>query len=64
MGPAQLHRKIWAFFLGAVLGLSGIYLEMPWLLAGALVVLVGSMALRFLPVRDPDASEGEAEPGL
>jgi hypothetical protein len=63
MGPAPLQWRIWAFFLGAFLGLAGIYLEMPWLLAAALVVLVGGMALRFLPVRDADTSEGEAEPG-
>ena len=64
-GPACLEWRIRAFFLGAVLGLAGIYFEISWLLIGGLVVLLGGMALRFLPVRGPDAEKREPkrEPG-
>ena len=53
----RLKWRIWAFFLGAVLGLTGIYLEVSWLLTVALVVLFGAAAHRVWPAHDADSEE-------
>ena len=61
-GPDRLAWKIRAFFLGGFLGIAGIYLEISWLLTGALIVLLGGMLLRFLPAPDMDLEEHDPEP--
>jgi hypothetical protein len=51
------------FSVGAVLGVAGMYLEERWMTGLAIVVLLGALALRFLPGARPDAEreglEGE-----
>ena len=59
-GNALLEWRIGAFFLGAVLGLAGIFLDVSWLLTAALVVLLGGVALRRLAAREP--ASGQQEP--
>jgi hypothetical protein len=54
---ALLQWRIGAFFLGAVLGLGGIFLDMSWLVTSALVVLLGGVVLRMLAARDSASSE-------
>jgi hypothetical protein len=54
-----LQWRIGAFFLGAVLGLGGIFLDMSWLVTVALVVLLGGVVLRMLAARDSASSEQE-----
>ncbi len=56
---ALLEWRIGVFFAGAVLGLAGIFLEISWLVTGALFVLLGGFALRALPVRDSGSQERE-----
>ena len=41
-----LRGRIWAFFLGAGLGLAGIFLDVWWLVTTALIVLLGGVVLR------------------
>jgi hypothetical protein len=48
-----------AFVLGAVLGLAGIFLDAPWLRTAALIVLLGAMALRWLPSNESDSDDQE-----
>jgi hypothetical protein len=48
----RLQWRIGAFFLGAVLGLTGIFLDISWLVMAALVVLLGGVVLRMLAARD------------
>jgi hypothetical protein len=58
---AHLMGRIWAFFLGAALGLAGIFLDISWLVTAALIVLAGGVLLRVWAVR---ASRGaNASPG-
>jgi len=57
-----LEWRIGAFFLGAVLGLGGIFLDIPWLVAAALVILLGGVVLRMLAARDSVSSEQEPTP--
>ncbi len=59
---ALLDWRIGAFFLGAALGLAGIFLNISWLVTTALIVLVGGIVLRGLASRDSES--GEQEPGL
>ena len=56
-GTALLAWRIRVFFLGAVLGLAGIFLNMSWLVTVALLVLLGAMLLRTLAARDPGAEK-------
>jgi hypothetical protein len=48
-----------AFVLGAVLGLAGIFLDFSWLRTVALIVLLGGMALRWLPSNEADSEDEE-----
>ena len=57
-----LQWRIGAFFLGAVLGLGGIFLDISWLVTVALVVLLGGVVLRMLAARDSASSEQEPTP--
>ncbi len=59
-GAVGLTWRIRAFFIGAVLGLVGIYLNSSWLLSASLIALSGGVAVRFWPVGNPN-SEGEEE---
>ena len=61
-GTALLDWRIGAFFLGAVLGLAGIFLNISWLVSAALIVLLGGVALRRLA--DPDSESEEQEPTM
>ena len=56
---ALLDWRIGAFFLGAVLGLAGIFLNISWLVTTALIVLLGGIALRGLAARDSGSEEQE-----
>ena len=56
---AYLGWRIWAFFVGAVLGLLGIFLDTSWLVTAALIVLLAGVALRVPPARDPGSGEQE-----
>ena len=58
-GAALLGWRIGAFFLGAGLGLAGIFLNIRWLVTAALVVLLAGVALRMVPARDPGSGEQE-----
>ncbi|MEE8146597.1 MAG: hypothetical protein V3T24_03240 [Longimicrobiales bacterium] len=58
-GAALLEWRIWVFFLGAVLGLAGIFLDISWLVTTALVVLVGGVVVRGLAVRSSGSEEQE-----
>ena len=59
---ALLQWRIGAFFLGAVLGLWGIFLDISWLVTASLVVLLGGVVLRMLAARDSASSEQEPRP--
>ncbi len=56
---ALLEWRVGVFFLSAVLGLAGIFLENSWLVTAALVVLMGGLALRAFVARDSGAEEIE-----
>jgi len=58
-GDTLLTWRIRAFFLGAVLGLAGIFLNIPWLVTAGLVVLLVAVVLRMAPARDPGSGEQE-----
>ena len=61
MSPAVLLRgRVWAFFLGAGLGLAGIFLDVWWLVTTALIVLLGGVVLRMSAARD--SGSGGQEP--
>ena len=47
-GSDFLGWRIGAFFLGAVVGLAGIFLDNPWLVTAALIVLLVGVAVRDL----------------
>ena len=57
-----LQWRVGAFFLGAVLGVGGIFLDISWLVTAALVVLLGGVVLRMLAARDSASSEQEPTP--
>ena len=61
-GKAFLELRIGAFFLGAALGLAGIFLDVSWLRTAALVVLLGGVALRRFPIREPASGQEEPRP--
>ena len=56
---ALLEWRIGAFFLGAILGLAGVFLDASWLVTTALIVLLGGVVLRGLAARDPGSAEQE-----
>lgn len=56
---ALLQWRIGAFFLGAGLGLAGIFFDIFWLVTAALVVLLGGVVLRILAARESVSSEQE-----
>ena len=58
-GAAFLELRIGAFFLGAVLGLAGIFLDRSWLVTAALVVLLVGVTLRVRRGRDPPEVDQE-----
>ena len=58
-GATSLTWRIRAFFLGAALGLAGIFLNLPWLVTAGLVVLLVGVALRRVRARDPGSEEQE-----
>ena len=58
-GDTLLTWRIGVFFLGAILGLMGIFLNISWLVTAALVVLLGGVALRMAPARDPGSGDQE-----
>lgn len=47
------------FFLGAALGLAGIFMDLSWLVAAGMVVLLVGVLLRALPEGDSDSRESE-----
>jgi hypothetical protein len=51
--------KIRLFSVGAVVALTGIYLDSRWVTGAAIVILMSGLLLRLLPVdpEDPDAEE-------
>ncbi len=59
---ALLEWRIGAFLLAAALGLTGISLEISWLVTTALIVLMGGLALRALAAR-ASGSDGN-EPAI
>jgi hypothetical protein len=59
-GAALLEWRIAAFFLGAILGLAGIFLNISWLVTVALVVLLLGVAFR--KARAEDSGSQEEEP--
>jgi len=52
-----LRWRISAFLLGAILGLTGIFLNSSWLVIVALVVLFGGILLRMIPSNDISEDE-------
>ena len=56
-GAAFLRWRIRVFFLGAALGLAGIFLNRSWLVTAGMVVLLVGVLLRALPEGDPDSGE-------
>ncbi len=58
-GAASVQWRLRAFVIGAVLGLAGIFLDVSWLLAAALIVLFGATALRWLPSDEADSDDQE-----
>ncbi len=55
----HLEWKIAVFAVGATLAMGGIYLDQRWLVGIAIVVLVGGMAMRFLPGGEEPEDEEE-----
>lgn len=55
-GP-YLEWKVRIFAVAAVLGLAGIYFDERWLTGGAILILFGGLALRFLPTGEPSSDE-------
>lgn len=47
------------FFLGAALGLAGIFMDLSWLVVAGMVVLLVGVLLRALPEGDSDLRESE-----
>lgn len=56
---ARLEWRVGVFFLGAILGLAGIFLDASWLVTTALIVLLGGVVLRRLAARDAGSEEQE-----
>ena len=56
---ALLDWRIRVFFVGAVLGLVGIFLNISWLVSAALIVLLGGVALRRWAAPDSESEEQE-----
>lgn len=47
-----LNQKLWTFTIGAVVALVGMLLDNLWVMAAAGLILVGGVALRFIPRAD------------
>ena len=58
-GTALLEWRIGAFFLGAVLGLAGIFLDNSWLVTAALIALLVGVVLGRLAAREAAPEEQE-----
>ena len=56
---AFLELRIGMFFVGATLGLAGIFLDTSWLVITALIVLLGGVALLGLAARNAGSREQE-----
>ena len=56
---AFLEWRIGAFFVGALLGLAGVFLDASWLMTTALIVLLAGVALRVFASRDSGAGDQE-----
>lgn len=57
-----LEWKVRIFVVAATLALGGMYLDEPWLVGVAIVVLVAGMALRFVPSgEEPEEEEDTPE---
>ena len=57
---APLSWRIWVFFVGAALGLAGIFMDVSWLVTVALIVLLGGVVRRNSRARD--SGPGGQEP--
>ena len=58
-GTGLLEWRIGAFFLGAVLGLAGIFLDNSWLVGAALIALLVGVVIGRLAAREPAPEEQE-----
>ena len=58
-GTGLLAWRIGAFFLGAVLGLAGIFLDNSWLVSAALIALLVGVVIGRLAAREPAPEEQE-----
>lgn len=62
-GPdPHLDAKIGLFFLAAAMALTGMFLGSPWVIYGAILVLLLGLLLRFLPSREPPPEDGPGGP--
>jgi hypothetical protein len=57
-GP-YLEWKVRIFAVAAVVGLAGIYFEERWLTGAAILLLLGGLSLRLLPLGEPELDEDE-----
>ncbi len=56
---ASIEWRIGTFFLGAAFGLAGIFFDISWLVATALVVLLAGVVLRRLALSDSGSDPQE-----
>jgi len=61
-GPdPHLEMKVILFFVGAVLALAGIKLDSSLLVGLAIVILMGGVALRLIPEKEPPAEDSPTD---
>ena len=58
-GTALLEWRIGAFFLGAVFGLAGIFLDNSWFVTAALIALLVGVVIGRLAAREAAPEEQE-----